>query len=71
MPRVRPTMKMDEKKKKKVPPFASGELPLHESGELGFGDVGFRVPFVKEERKLLCVEVVESDQIKGLFFLYR
>lgn len=53
---------MDERKEN-VPPFASGELPLHECGEFGFGDVRSRVSLAEEERKLLRVEVVESDQI--------
>lgn len=52
-----------DERKENVPPFASGELPLHECGELGFGDVRSRVSLAEEERKLLRVEVVESDQL--------
>lgn len=35
---------------KRVPPFATRELPLHELGELGGGDVGVRVSLVEDWR---------------------
>lgn len=52
---------LDEIKKK--PPFATGELPLHELGELGFGDVGVRVSLTEENRQLIAVEIIERNQL--------
>jgi hypothetical protein len=36
--------------RERVPPFATRELPLHELGELGGGDVGARVSLVEDWR---------------------
>lgn len=47
-----------------MPPFASGEFPLHELGELRSGDVRSRVPSPEEKREFVPVEGVEREEIR-------
>lgn len=48
---------------REVPPLATGELPAHEIGELGGGDVRVRVSLVEERRKLVAVKLIQRNQI--------
>ena len=49
------------RKRERVPPFATCELPLHEFGELGGGDVRVRVSVAKNRRELVAVKVVKGN----------
>ena len=50
-----------ERERERVPPFATCELPLHEFGELGGGDVRVRVSVAKNRRELVAVKVVKGN----------
>ena len=49
------------RERERVPPFATCELPLHEFGELGGGDVRVRVSVAKNRRELVAVKVVKGN----------
>lgn len=54
-------IKFRKRERERVPPFATCELPLHEFGELGGGDIRVRVSVAKNRRELVAVKVVKGN----------
>ena len=49
-------IKIEEKKKREGPPFATCELPLHELGKFVSSDVKVRVSLENERRELISLD---------------
>lgn len=52
-----------EREREIEPPFSTGELPLHELGELSGCDVGVRVSPAEDLRELVAVKAIQGNQI--------
>lgn len=46
------------------PPFASGELPLHEAAEFRLGEEGAGFPAAEEVGELCPVEGIEGEEVR-------
>lgn len=47
-----------ERERYMLPPFSTSELPSHEVGELGGGDVRIRVSVLEKRRELVSIIVI-------------